>query len=524
MPLTSADKQQLLTDIASLTTKIQALTPDVVAPPPPPPPPVVVIDTPVIFDGKLGGLSYDGPWGPYDAEPTWQQWKNTGGDWLDKNGAPQGSIPFASMSMLYNATGVVTLNVTSFVVPGVEAQVALVGYGNLLTVFKSREAGSPARLIVDYTDGSRAFIPVMYDVSSDPSSLYSVGDRTSFTVGGKYVGYLRFPATLNKPILAATLELTVEKCWGPGTLSVYRFAVHTDTPDPYYPTFNNPFFSTEAFEPGSIPAYLNDRIWRTDVAKQLTVVNTPNGKVLECRWDPAQNGLTNANILMPDGNGKYGREATRVIFAYDTTVLPDFLSSLTEGGKFAFGFCSATKSDDIFDAATFGYYPGSCGTPLVGGGAAANGTNGWSLRGLFHKDPPAPHPHNGRLRTGVYAYHARMLGWNNPNGGNGDNWHWSQYGGGLLVPGQRHRITWDLTVNTPGVFDGVLRCWVDGRLVLFRNNIMLRDVGPYVLNSQGVNTQLLIRSVYFNFYHGGHALPVGFGGAQVSNFVAQILS
>ncbi|MEF8707275.1 MAG: hypothetical protein V5B07_12635, partial [Candidatus Accumulibacter sp. UW27] len=46
----------------------------------------------------------------------------------------------------------------------------------------------------------------------------------------------------------------------------------------------------------------------------------------------------------------------------------------------------------------------------------------------------------------------------------------------------------------PGVADGIMRVWVDGRLVMERQKIKLRNVD-----------QLRIETVWINVYHGGVA-------------------
>jgi hypothetical protein len=78
-----------------------------------------------------------------------------------------------------------------------------------------------------------------------------------------------------------------------------------------------------------------------------------------------------------------------------------------------------------------------------------------------------------------------------------------------LQIGRWHRIYQRLKVNTPGVRDGVLECRVDGRLVYRKTDVYLRDVGPYNLSAPpyNVSTNLAIRRVWLNMFHGGSALP-----------------
>ena len=136
-----------------------------------------------------------------------------------------------------------------------------------------------------------------------------------------------------------------------------------------------------------------------------------------------------------------------------------------------------------------GKLPGFGGTYGVAGwgGKPANGSNGWSSRGLFSK-PPA-NPQSGQTRTGFYVYHADMTGQY------GSNWYWS--GGSLGPDGVMQREQWYqfevyVKINTPQQNDGVLKAWADGTQVYEKTDVRFRDVDT-----------LKVERVWFDIYYGG---------------------
>ena len=114
-----------------------------------------------------------------------------------------------------------------------------------------------------------------------------------------------------------------------------------------------------------------------------------------------------------------------------------------------------------------GKLPGFGGTYGRGGwgGKRSNGRNGWSARGWYWDQNRADH----NVLIGWYCYYADM---NNPNNRNyGENWGWRQVGWN-----QWYCIDQHCRMNTPGKKDGILRAWVDGKLVHEKKDIRYRDV------------------------------------------------
>lgn len=129
-----------------------------------------------------------------------------------------------------------------------------------------------------------------------------------------------------------------------------------------------------------------------------------------------------------------------------------------------------------------GKLPGIAGTygRAGWGGRKVDGTDGWSARGLFKGQK------NGRTPIGFYCYHADM------RGKYGDNWVWDDNGFPGLDNNRWYCIEQHVRMNTPGKNDGMMRAWVDDKLVFEKSDVRMRDVD-----------KLKIETVWINVYNGG---------------------
>src|SRR5690606_30973736 len=129
-------------------------------------------------------------------------------------------------------------------------------------------------------------------------------------------------------------------------------------------------------------------------------------------------------------------------------------------------------ADDWNPTVTGGKLPGLAGTYDKGGwgGRRSDGTNGWSMRGSFHKTSSKSNPVSSLYAIGTYAYHADM------KSRYGEDWNWPRRGLGLLEKNRWYCIEQYVKLNTPGAADGVMRAWVDGRLAFERTDIRSRTV------------------------------------------------
>ncbi len=133
-----------------------------------------------------------------------------------------------------------------------------------------------------------------------------------------------------------------------------------------------------------------------------------------------------------------------------------------------------------------GKLPGFGGTYDIGGwgGKPSDGTNGWSARGKFGE--PCS---NGKVHVGSYVYHADMVGQY------GQSFTWTNGCTSGLNKNQWYAIEYFVKVNTPGSSDGILRGWIDNRLVMEETGLRFDDTGKFQ-----------IERVWMNVFHGGSKL------------------
>lgn len=129
-----------------------------------------------------------------------------------------------------------------------------------------------------------------------------------------------------------------------------------------------------------------------------------------------------------------------------------------------------------------GKLPGIAGTygRAGWGGRKVDGTDGWSARGLFDGQV------DGKTPIGFYCYHADM------KGKYGAHWTWKRDGFQGLENNRWYCIEQYVQLNSPGENDGILRAWVDDRLVFEKTDVRMRDID-----------RLKIENVWINVYYGG---------------------
>jgi hypothetical protein len=261
-------------------------------------------------------------------------------------------------------------------------------------------------------------------------------------------------------------------------------------------------------------------------------------------------------IFHPETNA----EGRTVAFQYDVRLAPNFVDACREGGKFA-GFSSSGKPPSIFPGPNPwpGVPRGRTGELIAGnGGGNVHGDDGWSMRGGFYPGIKTPgHPAQGMVPLHSYAYYlSRKIGetryllheayrrFEEANGlrgrgytgadlaayvlpgerliggapRTGDGIEWDNYPA-LLVPGEWHRVTQVMHINTPNLFDGWLQAYIDGNMCGDIGGMEWRREGPYRL----ANSTLGIGNVWFNIYHGGIQYPVAPTWVDLKRLVVKVL-
>jgi Polysaccharide lyase 14 len=138
------------------------------------------------------------------------------------------------------------------------------------------------------------------------------------------------------------------------------------------------------------------------------------------------------------------------------------------------------------------YPEAQCGN----GGEQPNGKNCWSMRLMHLSCDNSNCEGSGKHRIGGYVYYPNNITSNGDLAAFDDQN--TQIGGGIgtagVTRGQWHKIKLQVTMNTPGYLNGVVRAWVNDELKFERTNFTWRDES---------HDNLHIRLFWLNIYFGG---------------------
>lgn len=415
-----------------------------------------------------------------------RSWERRGGDWRDARGKRFGDQPYAVAKPGAQTT---VWDVSTMVREQLAAGVHSAGFflrpvaGSGYAIFHSREARGVAdwpMLVLEFTDGRRDMLKPAADTNLDCSTYYSLGRAQTLTVSGGHNTLLQFslPLALKAPEIArARLILSSSKIGSALDVGVFAIA------PPVLPAV--PALSGLAAE------FPDDRgIERhPDVVFATGFDETAAVGGWKSRWAKGASG--EMAVVAEDGGLGFkplGGAALRINLKKGANLGADLRLYLKDHGgepeELYFRYY-VRLADDWNPSVADGKMPGMAGTygQAGWGGRRVDGSDGWSLRGLFVRSFPKDHPMSGLTQLGTYAYHAEM------KGTYGDFWIWP---GALLARNRWYCIEQHIRLNRPGVSDGSMRVWVDGRLAMERSKIRLRNVD-----------RLRIEAVWLNAYHGG---------------------
>lgn len=206
-------------------------------------------------------------------------------------------------------------------------------------------------------------------------------------------------------------------------------------------------------------AGLADAACNLVLSQSLAQYTKTQGYSLKNVYADWRNAQPPFKMLAPEGTCKvsdgalYGYFPKGKISGYDTGFT--WYSALPKP------LLSATMSYDVyfapgFDWAYGGKLPGFCGLDCPVGCSTVSRDRGWSTRIMWRR--------RGEMTT--YAYYP-----DKPKTIRcGEDWYWSNG----VQSGRWHNLRMYTKVNTPGKADGVTRAWLDGRLVLDKNDVMYR--------------------------------------------------
>jgi hypothetical protein len=430
-------------------------------------------------------------------------WWKLGGDWVDASGKLWGSVAQGSVPIKAYQTGIVKVNATKAFANGNRA-VMLRRSGGAVNFFSSETSNKP-RLLVTQSSGKVVTLYPKADASiaqvlSDPTrcaSINPVGEGARLSTAQAAV--IEFPP-LPAGFTSAVLQLSIERAYADSTLQVFAMKKPRLPDSPVTTGFAARYPGDRNICSASGVLYCetwdNDpKNWwrRTGLSEYDRSWIASNGGVYFPRswtrthYAPGEGYLGAGLRVSLPANGIYGTysptadfvglgygEQTHLFYRYYLKYSPEFRDATAcDGGK----------------------HPGLAGdTSLAGnGGSATDGTNGWSLRGGYILNCDANNPIYPRVILSTYAYYADMVG------DYGQHWSWTGKGdAGLASLNQWMCIEGEVKVNTPGVRDGVLRTWVNGRLAFEKTDLFLRKKPPYKIAGN-----LGIRKFWGTLHHGG---------------------
>ena len=416
------------------------------------------------------------------------KWFRPGGDWLDADGVEQGSKAFATATGAWSAGDDVDIDVFALLhVDGI----TLKKQGEPWVHFGSRESTTPPRLIVSFRDGSQVEYVPTADSTITSSSSMAQGKLKTLNPWGSVV--LRFPPVTGDAV-AATLRLRVVAA-GTGIKKIGTFAMVAPRRPigPYGTGYASNYPGDVGIENDPRTLYYEgweDPVnwWKKDGYDYTTPDwqwNREGGAFPVSGW---------AGMWIADGSGDVTAQCTATKIPRGTGVVgngimgthcPDKLGvgvqvpsvNLKRDGKeleeaWARYYVKYDKSHRWFYDCDGGKAPGLSGTTQVAGnsGAPGWGLRGWSMRNRFNFVCDPDNPAYEKVIFGVYAYHGDIL--LGLYGSFWDNEHT------LLDVDRWYCIEQRVKVNTPGVNDGVVQLFIDGRLVIDKQTVLMRSVKP----------------------------------------------
>lgn len=225
----------------------------------------------------------------------------------------------------------------------------------------------------------------------------------------------------------------------------------------------------------------DDPVATYTVANLAADWNSPN-------WN---DGVDEGRVSITDNEDAYGNKSLVVMYPEGESNQGKSQWQLDLGGSYEELFLSyRLRFDDGFDFVRGGKLPGLCGGACNTGGNQPNGTDGWSARMMWRTNGSSGSQTSGDTANIVqYTYHPDQptqfgddMRWDD-----GSPAEWKEFESDRWYHLQ-HRIV----MNTPGMQDGIIQAWLDGELVLDRQDIRFRDTSAFAIDT-----------MYFSTFFGG---------------------
>ncbi|MFP4165330.1 MAG: CIA30 family protein [Chitinispirillaceae bacterium] len=202
-------------------------------------------------------------------------------------------------------------------------------------------------------------------------------------------------------------------------------------------------------------------------------------------------------VSYPSSNGGYGTAATGA----------QWFLYFENGGAYDSIYAQYwIRFPDGFDFARGGKLPGLGGGTAPTGGQPVTGLNGFTNRLMWRSSSSGADDAHGYGVVYSYCYNKPSeleygwdLWWDHPtNSIYEDPEMWSAPGKAYFEPGKWHRVKQFVKINTPGVADGAVKTWLDGKLVQQCDTLVyLKEL------DEGQQYPFKVDMFYFSTFFGG---------------------
>jgi len=420
-------------------------------------------------------------------------WLQKGGDWLDAGGQIHGDVPYASAPLVVKqGRQQVRIDVTPLAqawskssepVGGLLLRM-VPGTRSGLVDINSRESPDLSAhpiLYVEWNDGQINSVRPAADTYLPCSTVASVGNRPYFQIGDGMSAILSFPLDVRPGVIvkSALLVLTTDKQYGGNTSKI----------GVYQPLL--PWAQPTSLERGLASDFVLDRNIEADPSV-IFVERFESWRWRSAWSDYDESGDAETVEERSDGGEPLDGKALKVTIRKGKTQGLNMHYRFAQSGGlepeevyFRYYLRFGESWDPVIEG---GKLPGLAGTygRAGWGGRKPDGRNGWSARGSFFTMPRQASPLSNFRGVGSYLYEVGMAS------AYGEILGWGLGPSGALEKNRWYSIEQQVRMNHPGKKDGVLRAWVDGKLVFEKTDVLYRTV-----------LDLRIESVWMNVYHGG---------------------
>ena len=431
-------------------------------------------------------------------------WVNKGGDWTDSAGTPQGTIPFASVSVAVvpnttpvqkslDVTNMIGASTEGFIIRRTNNAVMKMAMREHATMYPTLEVTTPGGLVVlqATADTSMQFVqlnpPVCATTANQKSTISSINPNV-------VIQFPEWPADAT----AATLKIWVTENGSSSSLQVFKLSVpRVETPQTNY-VAKNPnaqIIWQEDFN-ATMPTWWANLGYNANWTAPTWLQDGGFG------FKPNMSGMWRANgdttpvlvqgttnVYVPRGKGWNNTNGLMEVINPTTSVPPGYgvemknvsITGLTGSEQPEVWLRYMVK----FDPSWYGFAKGEGGKlPGLSGnvqycantGVPASGYCGWSTRLGYEMPMDQTNPAFEYIRPVTYTYTTEATG------SNGQHWYGDYRS--LIKRGEWACIIQHTKVNTPGVADGINQIYIKHEadtapiLVHDKRNVYVRGPNP----------------------------------------------